>query len=257
MNSSSEMMLPEGELEAWLDRLVDGELSDAERRELLQRLEQAPAGWRRCALAFLESQAWREAIKSGERRAESGEPARIRGATSNIEHRTSKENKRPFDVGSFRFWISRPILGIASAAACFVVAFGLGLLAHRFWLTSGDDASLVVRPSKGSTQPSVVRGDAGNERLVNGRWGKVQFVVDGPGGMPREIELPAVEGLDPEEFFRNQPVLPPEIERELRRLGHRIETRREFVPIPLEDGRRVLFPVDNVEVRLVGGRGYQ
>ena len=45
-----------------LDRLVDGELGEVERRELLLRLENEPGGWRRCALAFLEAQTWREAI---------------------------------------------------------------------------------------------------------------------------------------------------------------------------------------------------
>jgi hypothetical protein len=46
-----------------LDRLVDGELGEVERRELLLRLENEPGGWRRCALAFLEAQSWREAIR--------------------------------------------------------------------------------------------------------------------------------------------------------------------------------------------------
>src|SRR3990172_4689745 len=40
------------------DRLVDGELSPGERRELLASLDGRPDGWRRCALAFLEAQAW-------------------------------------------------------------------------------------------------------------------------------------------------------------------------------------------------------
>ncbi|MFO0956895.1 MAG: hypothetical protein U0800_05435 [Isosphaeraceae bacterium] len=42
-----------------IDRLVDGELADDERRALLASLEQAPGEWRRVALAFLEEQSWR------------------------------------------------------------------------------------------------------------------------------------------------------------------------------------------------------
>src|SRR5262249_8983396 len=45
-----------------IDLLVDGELGDFERQELLNRLDNTPEGWRRCALAFLESQTWRQAI---------------------------------------------------------------------------------------------------------------------------------------------------------------------------------------------------
>ncbi len=45
-----------------VDRLVDGELSEMERRALLLRFENEPDCWRRCALAFLEAQCWREAF---------------------------------------------------------------------------------------------------------------------------------------------------------------------------------------------------
>ena len=50
------------QLEAWMDRLVDGEVAEPERRALLSRLERMPDGWRRCALAFLEAQAWRSLL---------------------------------------------------------------------------------------------------------------------------------------------------------------------------------------------------
>src|SRR5271165_2973202 len=42
-----------------VDRLVDGELGEADRRALLVQLEHEPDGWRRCALAFLEAQCWK------------------------------------------------------------------------------------------------------------------------------------------------------------------------------------------------------
>ena len=45
-----------------LDRLVDGELDDRRRAALLAGLEVEPNGWRRCALAFLEAQAWQRAL---------------------------------------------------------------------------------------------------------------------------------------------------------------------------------------------------
>jgi hypothetical protein len=47
-----------------IDRLVDDELPDRERSALLVRLEAEPDGWRRCALAFLEAQSWRETLVS-------------------------------------------------------------------------------------------------------------------------------------------------------------------------------------------------
>ena len=42
-----------------IDRLVDGELPPTEYRRLLVELDQRPGGWKRCALGFLEAEAWR------------------------------------------------------------------------------------------------------------------------------------------------------------------------------------------------------
>ena len=46
-----------------IDRLVDGELSPEDRRNLLKRLDNETDGWKRCALAFLEDQAFKESFK--------------------------------------------------------------------------------------------------------------------------------------------------------------------------------------------------
>ena len=52
-----------------LDRLVDGELSAEARRAFFARLDASPEGWKRCALAFLEAQAWRESFVEAAREA--------------------------------------------------------------------------------------------------------------------------------------------------------------------------------------------
>jgi len=39
-----------------LDLLVDSELDESRRREVIRALETEPGGWKRCALAFLEAQ---------------------------------------------------------------------------------------------------------------------------------------------------------------------------------------------------------
>ena len=44
------------------DLLVDGELSPERRRQLLAHLDSEPDGWKRCALAFLEAQSFRESF---------------------------------------------------------------------------------------------------------------------------------------------------------------------------------------------------
>src|SRR5262249_32693931 len=90
-----------------LDRLVDGELPNAERRALLLRLESEPDGWRRCALAFLESQSWREAV---------GPLA----AAAPIPSRPIRTPRR-----------RRSVARLTAVAASLAAAFALGWVAHR------------------------------------------------------------------------------------------------------------------------------
>lgn len=47
-----------------IDAIVDGEMQEPKRSDFLRRLEQSPCGWRRLSLAFLEAQAWRQALRS-------------------------------------------------------------------------------------------------------------------------------------------------------------------------------------------------
>src|SRR5687767_11938198 len=48
-------------MQAQLDRLVAGELSENDRRSLLAWLDEDAGRWRMCALAFLEAQVWEAA----------------------------------------------------------------------------------------------------------------------------------------------------------------------------------------------------
>ncbi len=59
MNTNSDKTPADDEL---LDRLVDGQLSERQRHDLLAGLDDEPGGWRRCALAFLEAQCWKQAF---------------------------------------------------------------------------------------------------------------------------------------------------------------------------------------------------
>ena len=64
MFNRHDMPQPSERFEAALDMLVDDELSEESRRELLQNLEQADGGWQTLAIRFLERQVERRAIRS-------------------------------------------------------------------------------------------------------------------------------------------------------------------------------------------------
>ncbi|MCR4410984.1 MAG: hypothetical protein NUV77_01005, partial [Thermoguttaceae bacterium] len=225
-----------------LDALVDGELPEPQRRELLERLDRLPGGWRACALAFLEAQCWKESLRArplpGPRPAEV-RPVRLR-------------RRRSMGVGT-----------LLATAASFLVALGLGLGIGSVWTSGpprGSDERL-ADVSEGPGAPTLVsRGGSGLEesRQIAGNdsrsapgpvgpraanaWGTVRVSLPGrPGLGPHEIELPVTEAerLD-DSWFRPAP-LPAELCEGLRRLGYEIRQHRELVPAPLDDGRRVVM----------------
>jgi hypothetical protein len=73
------------------------------------------------------------------------------------------------------------------------------------------------------------------------------------------IHVPAVERdrID-ENWLRSLPgALPPDVVQALRRSGHAVQQSRQLLPMPLEDGRRLVVPIDQVDVHYVGNAAFQ
>ena len=222
---NDELFTPEDQ--RLLDRLVDGELDEAERRALLLRLDQAPQGWRRCALAFLEAQSWRS-----ETRAIVAEPPPI--ATAN-EIEPAKSSR--FALG--------PVAWIPLAmAAGFVLTFVL--LRDR----EGRNMATHSLPPAANIQIASDPPTPENLRLVvNGGAGRDEDVV--------EVPLVGAQQMN-EALFGNLPQsLPPEVVQMLEQSGHQVVRERRLVPVQLQDGRRVVVPMDQDEIHPVSSRGFQ
>jgi anti-sigma factor RsiW len=119
-----------------IDRLVDGELADAERRALLLWLATQPDGWRRCALAFLEAQALREALGP---LAAPGRGVARPGVVPGGHGRTSKPRRRA-------------VARLAALAAGLAAAFALGWALHG---RSVEDAPRVALGPGESAAPAA------------------------------------------------------------------------------------------------------
>jgi len=226
--------------DAAIDRLVDGELDEAERRELLARLENEPDGWRRCALAFLEAQCWKEAL----------------------EKLSESARRQPADTIRFlpqAHVLRRTQLGrILSLAACFLIALLLGVWLRHLWAPIGGlepGAQFARVGGKSETPPALGRLPAGVS--PPGAW-RLVSLASHSGESNQAVKLPALEcdRLD-ERWLQNLPSpIPENVLQALSRTGHRVRQRREFVPLPLEDGRQLVLPVDHVELYYVGKGGY-
>lgn len=268
------------EKEHLLDLLVDGELNEADRRELLLWCERDPEGWRRCAMAFLEAESWskelaglgpdaasaidRLALAAPRSEPEAGDKAKAKLGSGGGSQSIATPSAR-----SARPW--RAVGWSLAMAASFLVSFALGLWARGGWLPSSSDGSGAAPSGMVAGQKSAEQElmdklrrdglDAGVAPAVRPQeaLGQVRLVVDGPNGSSDEIQLPIVEGnFADADFLRNQPsAVPLEVQRVLERMGHRVQQRRELVPLRMQDGRRLIVPVDEVEVHPVGNRAYQ
>jgi len=239
--------------DALLDMLVDGELSEPQRRELLGRLEETPDGWRRCALAFLESQSWRQGL--GELRRGSESKPRLAAGVAGAAFRAK--------FGS-----------LALVAASFVAALVLGML-----LRGSLDPGARPTPDPGQIAESETAAPAAQQPAAplaieaenvpmaapaEEPWQEdpsryVSLPVSGPDGRSESIRLPVVfrEGLD-ESWLESLPsAVPPEVVEAFRSAGHDVRQQRQLLPLWMRDGRRLVLPYDQVEIHYVGGPAYQ
>lgn len=235
MNSRHEF-----EMSAQLDRLVDGALSGDEYRELLETLDGEPDGWRRCAMAFLESQAWQHEL--GELQVES----RLSSAeASGKVTRTRAGN-----------WSARQLLGLSLAmAASFVVAFASGAW-WRVGKSSNAELDLpVVARQVGESHRAAVEDEPPREpdHKPTPRHTPAEhltFVVDRGNGESDQFELPIYDANDSvaRQLIRDSASLPADVERAIRDSGFQVKRRRQWTPVQLRDGRRAFFPVDQLDI---------
>jgi hypothetical protein len=230
--------------ERFLDRLVDNELDAADRHELLVTLDESPDGWRRCALAFLEAQAWRNDLRGAV-----GEPAPAKAPAA---HAIPRRRLRAVRIGQ---------AGLIVAVV--IVAFGAGWLIRP----GGDDR----RPVDSRTAPfSVVERENEVEKRhdlptadpeESGPDGKPDVRVAGTltlevedRGQPRTLRVPVIEGrgIDMRWLLEQPPAMRASVVRALERRGHRVEAHRQLVTFNLKNGRKLILPVDEVDVRFAG-----
>ncbi len=213
------------------DRLVDDELDEQQRRELLARLDHEPGGWRRCALAFLEAQCWKQAFRvKPDVRRDAAVPVRSEYAPVVTRH-----SAWPRRVGT-----------VLAMAASFLVVFWIG--------------SMVERGRSGLPVSNVGGQVATAERTLapDGlpTWRTVA-VSDHSGRAPistvRAVERNNVD----DRWLDSLPsAMPDNVRQAFQRTGHQIEQHRQLVPVPMEDGRRLVVPVDQVDVHYIGNGSY-
>jgi len=231
-----------------MDRLVDGELSDADRKALLSGLDHEPEGWRRCALAFLEAQAWKQELRfiakpqaAQDSRVESDEVLALKTATEGQVDRS---------LG----WRQRLSTALAMAAS-FLVALVIGSQLHRGFGPGPAGTELVGANASGAGASHPTALVQPTTLPMGDKWELVTLKAnDGKDGAQRIVRVPAVdrETLDAQMYQSLPETVPPDVLEAMTRMGHEVRQHRELVPVPLNDGRQMVVPVDRVELHYVG-----
>ena len=239
-----------------LDRLVDGELSADEYADLLARLEEHPDGWRRCAQAFLEAQAWERDFAVIRREADASRPAI---AEKEKKQKKSSPRKSSAPAGG---WLP---LAVAMAAS-FLIAFGVDL-AWRSWRQSGapttaDPVDLADTPRLPTQQLPAPEPQTAPESVDAPITpvGTGKLVFDQGHGQPVELsdvtlhEWDTVDRRKLEKLLKASGPQDERVHQYLRGLGHHVAQDRRWLRVPMSDGRVVLVPVDRLRAMPDGFR---
>jgi len=211
------------------DRLVDGELSAEERRVLLESLDSRPQGWRQCALAFLEAQSWRSQLREvAAKPAVTSVPQKFAAPSPVTSRRTMRAGAQWFAV-----------------AAALLIAFKIGSMQTGSAPTiTGDSAKTVGQVA--AAPPAGKAGDALN------LW------VRDDGGQMQRVRVPLVDAsaLENEYGLTFQTGVPDDVRDRLKNHGYTVQSKRQYAPLWLDNGRPMVVPVEDTKIVPVSNRVY-
>lgn len=223
------------------DRLVDGEMSLAERRALIRSLDSRPDGWRKCALAFLESQTWQNDVR-----------AMTATPTTSIASANAKKSSAP-TLPEKRISMRTAAQWFAVAAGL-LIAFRMGNLQHNSTTNpvvnvgvpaNSQIAGVQSLPQSAATT-AVKPGDALN------LW------VRDDSGQVRRVRVPLVDAnaLDPALGLQFQTGVPDDVRNRLQNQGLTVQSKRRFAPMWLDNGRQMIVPVEDTKIVPVSDKAY-
>jgi hypothetical protein len=217
----------DADIERTIDRIVDGGLSPAQLREATARLDATPDGWKRCALAFLEAQCWTETLR---------EPSRPQTAATITITSPPPRFRR---------------LGPALAAAVALAAFATGWFSGR---VDRHEQQPTIAAAPSAPEPSPIAPPVEPDEPTPPAIREVARlrVATGPDAPIADVPILDGPGLDPNWLMRQPMPVSDQQQAALERQGYSLDQQRRLVAMPLADGRHVVVPVDQVQIRYVG-----
>lgn len=218
------------------DRLVDGELSDSDRRTFIESLDARPQGWRRCALAFLEAQSWRNELRHL-----AGEPPATAAAV-----------KAPATQPQVKRTTMRAVAQWFAVAASLLVAFKLGSWQHDQGIPIAGDATKTSEQLVSVPPPTAPAPNGAKANDALNLW------VRDDAGQLRRVRVPLVDAraLDQQLGMQFQTGVPDDVRNRLHGSGYTVESKRQYAPLWLENGRPMVVPVEDTKIVPVSNKVY-
>ena len=227
------------------DRLVDGELFPDEYRRLLESLDDEPEGWRQCALAFLEAQAFRHDLH---------EVTVVPSIASSLSL-----DKTVTQTGGVMRHSSGFLLAVVTSL---MLAVGLGILVPGWWPASNTigphDAVEIVGHQHGlhtSSNPHRHQMPSLVSTFSSDSHKSVQLAM--PVGETLSSYNESLEAAENEPLSGPHSIVPERIIRAFRHFGHDVRRHQHYVPVKLRDGRQWILPVEDIDIVPVSQESFQ
>jgi hypothetical protein len=214
------------------DRLVDGELSDVERRHLLSSLDGRPDGWRSCAIAFLEAQSLREGMGQIVHDADASTAATMLPVSPAAAGRSNT-------MATAGRWLA--------IAAGLMLAFTLGVKQRPGEVPLATNSPNVDAPGRIVT---LTQPPAGNQGDANQDDDALTLWVRDDAGQTLPLRVPLVDAgtLDQRLGTEFQTSVPSAVRDHLQNRGYQVESKRRYAPLWLENGRPMMVPVEDTKI---------
>lgn len=224
-----------------LQRLVDGQVSHAQRAQWLQDLAPQDPQWRTLSLLLLEDQALAKEI-SGSQMTKILAPVDL-APTDAHGHKShllpnSKSNSKSNSNDRKHLWST-----MLACSALFVIGLYSGYLGRY----------LTTNPNPVSTQPATNSIAESNQFLKSLPYDSpLRVRVESPSGMPIEIPLVDAREIDPQWIIANNSLEIAKLNQQLKRRGYEMDAKPKIYSGALQDGRRFVVPVHDVSLKPFG-----
>jgi hypothetical protein len=155
-------------------------------------------------------------------------------------------------------------------AASFLAVFVLGMFVHRSLHPGGPSIAEPAQVARNEVpapaapaapKPAAAIPLPSEELTADSGMHYVDLPVSGADAAAGPVRLPVVERNSADEAWswgESLPAaMPDDVIQALRDTGHTVLQQRRLLPMRMRDGRSLVVPYDEVEIRYVGGAAYQ